>query len=889
MALFRVLLRLYPRAFRERFRAELEQTFAAMRAEPRHAGVNGRLLLWCTVARDLCRTCAGQWLRYIGRRFSPVPRQPVDPRRSEMDTVLQDVWYALRQFARRPGFAAVAVLSLGLGIGGNSLIYGLVDGYVLTPFPYPDAERLVAVGVSFPKLSSRTSYVEVLSPAEYADIRASESFAAAAAFDLGNRNVSGGDIPERVFTALLLDDLFPVMGMAAQLGRGFTREELAPGGPSVAIISNRLWHSRFGADPDILNRTIRIGGQPAAIVGVMSPGLLLIGTDLWLPWGGDPASLPRNVRQFTILARLAPGATLRTANAELATLASRIDGNYRGSFREYEGWRLSVSPWANALLQDLRPAAFLLLGAVGLVLLIACANLTNLFLARSTTRQRELAVRLALGAGRSRIARTLLTESILLSLAGAALGVALAYAGLRSAVALIPAQLQMLDLHATVNARVLLWSLALSLGTGIIVGLIPAIQATRLDPHESLKSEGRSGLSRSGARLRMTLVIAEITLSVVLLIGAGLLMKSFANIHSVDAGFDARGVLTMRLTLPRERYSGEAGNVFFDRLIERVAALPNVRAVSAASQFPPMATFQTEFSLERAPADTAGIPTALITVATPRHFETLRVPMRSGRTFSDADSLTAPPVAIVNQAFVARYLPGRDPLGQRVSLGDPRNGRPWTTIVGVVADFRAGGATQAVRPAIFTPVRQQTAWNQLFVLVRSDGDAAALLPSVRDAVRALDPEQPIYAVQTLQDAVAQSSFQQRIAALLLSAFAMVALALAAVGIFGVLSFTVSARTQEIGVRLAVGAEPRHVRWLVVRQVLRMSLAGLVLGTAILLAGSRALEGMLFGVSPADPVTIGAATGILGAVALIAAWLPAARASRVDPIQALRSE
>ena len=807
-----------------------------------------------------------------------------------MDTVLQDIWYALRQFVRRPGFAAVAVLSLGLGIGGNSLIYGLVDGFVLHPFPYPDPDRLVSVGVSFPKLSSETRYVEVLSPAEYIDIRASKSFAAAAAFDLGNRNVSGGDVPERVFTALLLDDLFPVIGLPAQIGRGFTREELAAGGPDVAIISNRLWHSRFGADPGILNRTIRIGGQPTAIVGVMPPGLLVIGTDLWLPWGGrDPASTPRNARQFTILARLAPHATLRQANAELTALAGRIDQTYRAEFKEYEGWRLTASPWANALLQDLRPAAFLLLGAVALVLLIACVNLTNLFLARSTTRQRELAVRLALGAGRSRIARTLLTESVLLALAGAALGIGIAYAGLQGAAALIPAQLQMLDLQASVNIRVLLWNLALAIGTGIIVGLVPAFHATRTDPHESLKADGRSGVSRRGSRLRTTLVVAEIALSVVLLIGAGLLMRSFVNIQRVDPGFDARGVLTMRLTLPRDRYPGEAGNAFFDNLIERITALPHVRSASAASQFPPIATFQTEFALERPPVEIPGIPTALITVATPGHFETLRVPMRRGRTFSAADTLTAPPVAIVNQAFVDRYLPGRDALGERVILGDPKSKGPRTTIVGVVADFRTGGATQPVRPAIYTPVRQQTAWNQLFVLVRGEGEPAALLPSVREAVRTLDPEQPVYAVQSLQRAVAQASFQQRIAAMLLSAFAMVALVLAAVGIFGVLSYIVSARTQEIGVRLAVGAEPRDVRWLVVRQVLQMTGIGLAIGTAILLAAGRAMEGLLFGVKPADPVTISAAACILCGVALVAAWLPAARASRVDPIQALRNE
>ena len=348
-----------------------------------------------------------------------------------METLFQDVRYALRQFARRPGFSAVAVLSLGLAIGGNSLIYGLLDGFVFHPFPYPQPDRLVAVGVAFPKLSAETTYVEALSPAEYLDIRANKTFAHAASFDLGNRNVSGGDVPERVFTALLLDDLFPVIGMAPALGRGFTAEELGPNGPPAAIISHRLWQSRFGGDPAILTRAIRISGRAASIVGVMPPGLVLIGTDLWIPWGGDPLTVPRNRRQFNVLARLAPEASLEQANAELAAVAGRVTQAEKERFAEYENWRLTATPWAAALLRDIRPAAFMVLGAVGLVLLIACANLTNLFLARSSTRQRELAVRLALGAARWRLIRLVLTESVLLGIAGAAVGLAIAWVGLR--------------------------------------------------------------------------------------------------------------------------------------------------------------------------------------------------------------------------------------------------------------------------------------------------------------------------------------------------------------------------------------------------------------------------------------------------------------------------
>jgi putative ABC transport system permease protein len=806
-----------------------------------------------------------------------------------MDTIRQDIRYALRQFLRRPAFTAIAVLSLAIGIGGNSLIYGLIDGYVLHPFPYPDPDRLVSVGVTFPKLSSETRYVEVLSPAEYEDIKTSQTFAHTAAFDLGNRNVSGGDVPERVFTALLVDDLFPVIGMTPALGRGFTRDEFAPNGPRVAIISHRLWHSRFGADPGILSRTIRIGGETAAIVGVMPPGLVLIGTDLWLPWPVDTASIPRNRRQFTVLARLAPGVSMEQANAELSSIAARVQTAEAARYKEYEGWRLTATPWAAALMQDIRTAAFLLLGAIALVLLIACANLTNLFLARSTTRQRELAVRLALGAARWRLARHLLTETLLLALAGAAAGLLLTYFGLKAASALIPSQFQMLGLEAGVSQRVLWWSLGLAIASGLLVGLLPALQAARTDPHDSLKSDGRAGAGRSGRRLRQALVVGEIALAVVVLLGAGLLIRSFARIQRIDPGFDARGVLTMRLTLPRERYQGERINAFFDALLERIAAVRGVRAASAASQFPPLSFSTTEFVLEKGNVANDSLPTAVVTVATPGHFDTLRVPMRRGRTFTAADGLNTPPVAVVNHAFANRYFQGADPIGQRVRLGSPDRQRPWTTIVGVVADFRNSGATQPVRPEIFTPVHQQTDWNQLFVLVRGEGSPGALLPSVREAVMSVDAEQPIYAIQTLDEAIALSSFQQRIAALLLGIFAAVALALAAIGIYGVMSYSVSARIQEIGVRLAVGAQRGQVMWLILRQVLTLAAAGLAVGIAALLALGTAMQGLLYGVRPSDPITIAAVAAALGLVALAAAWSPAWRASRVDPIDALRYE
>jgi predicted permease len=803
-----------------------------------------------------------------------------------METLVQDVRYALRYFIHRPGFAAVAVLSFALAIGASTAIYGVVDGFVFNPFPYPGPDRLVSVGVTFPKLSSETTYIEALSPPEYLEIRSGRSFAQVAAFDLGNRNISGGDVPERVFTALLLDDLFPVLGMKPALGRGFTREELGPNGPAAVILSHRLWQSRFGGDPGILNRAIRIGGTSASVVGVMPPGLVLIGTDLWVPWGGDPVSFPRNRRQFNVIARLAEGVPLREANAELEALARRTDLAERGRFAEYEGWRLTATPWAAALFQDVRPAAFLLVGAVLLVLLIACANLANLFLARSTTRHRELAVRLALGAVRWRLARHLLTESLLLACAGAAAGMLIAWLAFNGADALIPQEFQMLGLKATFSTRVLAWSVGAALASGLLVALLPVLQATRTAPHDALKADSRAGGGRGG-RLRQALVVSEIALSVVLLLGAGLFMRSLLNIQRVDPGFEPDDVLTMRLTLPREKYAGEQANVFFDALLERIEAVPGVRAAAAASQFPPMGVFDVRFALERGMPPTDTLPTALITFATPRYFETLGVPLQAGRGFEATDRLGTPLVAIVNRTFASRYFPGADPIGQRITI-DP-DARHTATIVGIVADVRNAGATQPVRPEIYVPVRQQIVWNQLFVLVRSEAAPAAVLSAVRQAVLALDPEQPIYAIQTLRDAQALSSFQQRISGTLLGIFAAVALVLAAVGIYGVMSYAVSARTQELGVRLALGARPGSITWLVLRQVLVLSGIGLSLGIGLLIGIGRALEQMLFGIRALDPATIAGVTTVLALVALAAAWGPASRASRVDPIEALRYE
>ena len=807
-----------------------------------------------------------------------------------MESIVMDFRHAARVLARRPSFAAVAILSLALGIGGNTAIFAIVDGYVLNPFPYPDPDRVVAVGVTFPRVSSEERFIEAISPLEFFDIREARTLQNIAAFDLGNRNISGGDRPERVFTGLALTDPFAAFGVRPALGRGFTDEELEPNGPPAAILSYRTWQSRFGGDRTIVGRAIRVNGQPATVVGVMPPELLILGTDLWIPWGGSPRRMPRNVRQFTLIGRLAPGATLEAANAELATIARSTAQAHAGEFAEYDGWRIAVTPWHRALMSDARPAAYLLLGAVGLVLLIACANLSNLLLARSTGRQREMAVRVALGAGRVRIARHLLAEILLVAAAGGALGLLIAQAALGPVSSLVPAQLESLGLTASLNPRVLAWTAAFTIGSALLVALLPVLQSTRADPHQALKTDVRgTTASRAPRRLRDALIVVEIALSVMLLAGAGLLMRSFVKLRQIDPGIDTHNVLTMRITLPREKYAGADGNVFFQQLIDRLAETPGVRAASVASQFPPLGPFTSQFRFEGVEPTGVTLPSAMMTVASDSHFETMKLPLAAGRTFTNQDRGGAPAVVVVNRTFVSRFLPGGDPLGRRILLGSPDRPSAPTEIVGVVADARNQGVARPVSPEIFVPLHQQTINNQLFLLARTEGDATAMLDIVRRQIAAIDPEQPIYAIQTLEDAFAAVSFQQRLSMILLSVFAAVAASLAAIGIYGVMSYAVSARTQEIGVRIAVGAERSQVLWLVLRQVLSLTAIGLGIGIAAVITGGAALRSILFEVRPRDPITIAGVTVLLGFVAVLAGWLPAWRASHIDPVEALRNE
>ena len=541
-------------------------------------------------------------------------------------------------------------------------------------------------------------------------------------------------------------------------------------------------------------------------------------------------------------------------------------------------------------MRAVRPAAWLLLGAVGLVLLIACANLSNLFLARSSTRQREMAVRLALGAARWRIARHLLAEVALLAMAGLGAGLLLAQVGLPALVSMVPAQLNTLGVTAAINVRVVGWAAMFAIGSAAGVGVLPVFQSTRTSPQDALKSDGRGATAgRIPLRLRQSLIVAEIALSVILLVGAGLLVRSFTRLQSVEPGFDASNVLTMRITLPQEKYRGAAINEFFQQLLDRLDQTPGVRSSSVASQFPPQGAFSTAFRLDGMMTGGDQMPMSQITAASASHFTNLGVPLIAGRPFAALDRRDAPLVAMVNQAFADKFLPGADVLGQRVSTGPSDRPSPPMEIVGIVANMQNRDMRNPPSPEIFVPLLQQSQNNQLFLMVRAHGDAGSLLPVVREQLAAIDPDQPVYNVQTLEAAVSAANFGNRFSMVLFAIFAAVALSLTTIGIYGVMSYAVSARTQEIGVRMAVGADRRDVMWMVLRQVLGLTAVGLVIGLAGVAAAGGAIRRALFEVQPLDPATIGSAGAILGLVALFAGWFPAWRASRVDPIHALRNE
>jgi putative ABC transport system permease protein len=817
-----------------------------------------------------------------------------------MDPLIQDVRYAIRQLVRSPGFTAVAVLTLALGLGANTAIFSVVHGILLRPLPYPDPDRLAMVWVNNP---GEGIDKDIASFPLFADWRQqAKSFEQIVAYTGSGFTLTGRGEPEQLRGATVAAGFFPMLGVPVALGRALIDEENLPGREKVVVLGHGLWQRRFGGDPAVVGQTVSLSGATYTVVGVMPRGFQFPEeAELWTPLAPvgrfEQFLASRGSLWLSVTARLKPGVSLGAAQAEMDTVAAAINKAYPDGSQ----YGVKLEPLRETVSGDVRPALLLLLGAVGLVLLIACANVANLLLARASSRRREIAIRSALGASRGRVVRQLLTESLLIGITGGALGLFLASVGVEAFVAANPKALPRLD-TVHVDSTILFFALAASILTGLVFGLVPAIQTFRegVSDHLGDATRGSSEGGR-GHRLRAAFVVAETGLALVLLVGAGLLVRSFVHVLNLNPGLDASQVMTIRLVLPSARYA-EADRIhaFYDRLLTDLRTLPGVRSAGGASsllldRLPNSATMR----VQGVPAPPPGTPEEPVTTdsVTTGFFETLRVPLKSGRLFEARDAHPAeelrarpvPSVAVVNEALVRRFFPGQDPLGRRITFGDPANPKVnWWEIVGVVGDMRRSGLDKEPRAEAYA-YQGQVPDNGLYLAVRADGDLFAVGRAAQKAVWAIDPDQAIGGMRPLEEMLRGTVAERRLSMGLLAAFGALALLLAAIGIYGVMAFSTAQRTRELGIRLAMGAEPRDVLRLILREGAQLSAWGVGLGVVGALAASRAVSSMLFGVSPTDPLTFAAVVAILGSASLLACYIPARRATRVDPVVALRQE
>ncbi len=803
-----------------------------------------------------------------------------------MGHVLSDVRFALRALAQRPAFAAAALTTLAVGIGANAAVFSIAQAVLLRPLPLRDPDRLVMV---WERNVSRNRLRNVVNPGNYLAWRErNAAFEDVAAFASGSRNVTGDGPPVRLDVGAATPNFFATLGMAPRLGRGFVDDDGRPGAPAVAILSDGLWRGRFASDPAVVGRRLVLDGEPATVVGVMPAGFAMpAGAELWVPFTIGEGGLQPTARGRFLLtvARLRDGVSAGQAQAALdgivrQLVAERPDVN--------TGWDATVAPLHADLVRDVRPAVIVLAGAVGLVLLVGCGNLATLLLARSLGREREIAIRRALGARTGRLVAQLLTESLVLALGGGALGLLLASWLTRALTALVPPEVQAL-VQPALDARVAAVALGLSVLSAVLFGLVPAWQTVRPDLTRSLR-EGAAGSGLSGTRRRLArgLVAGEVALALVLLVGAGVLLRSFARLSTVDAGFDPAGVLSLQVSLSGPRYAADGAPArFYADALDRISALPGVESAAAISWRPFGIGSATRFAVPDRPAPPAGQePTGEVRIVTPGFFRTLGIALEAGRDFDARDAAGAPQAVIVNEGVARAFWPGQSALGRRIAMqwGAPLDAE----IVGVVADARLVALDTPARATLYWPVAQVPS-EFMTLLVRSPGGPGAVAGPVREAIAALDPELPVAKVAPLPEVMADSIARPRVVFLVIGAFAATAVLLAALGLFGVLSYSVGQRLPEIGVRMALGARPRDVAGLVLREAGAMAGIGGAIGIAGALALAHVLERLLFETNARDPLAIAGVIGVVALVSLAAAWLPARRASRVDPLKALRAE
>ena len=809
-----------------------------------------------------------------------------------LGTLSQDVRYGLRTLWKQPGFTAVAVVALALGIGANTTIFSAINALLLRPFNLRDIDQLAAVFESRADDGGHDS----VAFANYLDMRSQTSaFAGAAAWTGWNANLAEGEQPERIEGIVASPQLFDVLGVQPALGRAFRKEEEEPGRDPVVILSDGLWRRRFNADPAIVGRNLRINERSFTVVGVMPADFAFPRrrAEMWTPLIADKEDVTdRSSHYLAVVARLKPGATIASAQSEMNALAARLAAEHpqTNTARSF-----LVETLTDSVGRGPRPYLLISLGAVLFVLLIACANVANLQLMRATTRQREIAVRLALGASRWRIIRQLLTESVLLALGGGALGLLFSVWAIDAIARGIPSNFARFINgweNLGIDWRVFGFTLGISVLTGVVFGLAPALLATRTNLNEALKEGGRTGAAGGRGRMRAALMIGEVALSLVLLTGAGLMVRSFMRLLDVRPGFNGQNVLTMELSLPFRKYQQEAQVTdFYAQLVKRIETVPGVQATAAVNLVPlDTSDNSTFFQIGgRTPYAPGTEPLADFRVITPGYFNALDIPLLDGRTFNEHDTKDAPRVVMISQKLARRYFADTNPLGQQLVLG-----KDAYEIVGVVGEVRYKSFISEVRderlrPAIYAP-HTQSAWRSMALVVRAaTNDPAALTAAVRQQVTALDKDQPIFNVRTMPQVFIESMAPQRLSAFMFAGFALVALILAAVGIYAVVAYSVAQRTHEIGVRMALGAQGRDILRMIIRQGMLLTGAGVVAGLVASFALTRAMASILYGVSASDPVTFGGVAAMACAVALVACLVPARRATRVDPMVALRHE
>jgi putative ABC transport system permease protein len=811
-----------------------------------------------------------------------------------METLWQDLKYGARMLAKSPGFTAVAVIALALGIGANTAIFSVVNAVLLRSLPFQNPDRLVMV---WENNRPRGRDQNVISPANYLDWQDQNSvFEQMAAMFDSRTNLTNVDDPEELPFQVVTTNFFDLLGVNAALGRAFVAEESERGHDNVAVLSHGLWRRRFGGDPGLIGKTIKLSGEDFTVIGVMPPDFQFVvksgsltgkQPEVWAPLTLSPNSRVRRGRFMSAIARLKPGVTLAQAQAEMDSIAGNLEQQYP-NFNT--GWGVKLVPLQDQLSGAIRTPLLVLLGAVAFVLLIACANVANLLLARSASRQKEIAIRMALGARRGRIIRQLLTEATILAAVGGALGLLLAMWGVDALVALTPKDLLVMA-NVGVDYRVLGFTLGVALLTGLLFGLAPALEASRPNLNETLKESGRSSASGGRShRLRDMFVVLEIALALVLLIGSGLLIRSFGRLRAEDPGFDSSNLLTVRLLLPNAKYSQDTQRIaFFQQLVQRVQSLPGVRSAGAISFLPFTGLgAATRFDLEGRPAPAKGQePTGDVRVVDGGYFQTMRIPLLKGRFFTEREQTQESHVVIINEAMARDLYPGEDPIGKRVTISMKEKNEP-SEIIGVVRDVKHVGLETPARAMTYWP-HPELAYSAMTVIVRTDSNPLALAEAVRREVLVLDKDQPIADVRTMEQVLSDSVARARFSTMLPGIFAGVALLLAAVGIFGVMSYTVSERTHELGLRMALGAQASDVLKLVVRQGMTLALVGVAFGLGAAFALTRVLAGLLYGVSATDPVTFACIAVALASVALVACYLPARRATKVDPMVALRYE